>query len=183
MDESRWVQFSGPGAPRKRAQIACVLCHSKKVRIDSGNPVHAAANSSQTKCDLRVRITQGHRKCSHCFSTGKDCRYVPSCPCQLITMRVRTDSVGLGLLNGTKDGLQLRLKGRAPLRRIQCAITLLDPRPSSTTMLAVVLIAQAMAEMEDLQMDQTTAFLISVPKPSCRLVGHLSPKEALITVL
>lgn len=39
MNESQWVQFSGPGTKRKRAELACIMCHSKKVCADTTHRV------------------------------------------------------------------------------------------------------------------------------------------------
>ncbi|KAJ5825862.1 hypothetical protein N7474_003000 [Penicillium riverlandense] len=62
MAESQWVQFSMPGTgKRKRAGLACISCHSKKIR-----------------CDLQTRSNHGQNSCSHCASAGKDCRPRPS---------------------------------------------------------------------------------------------------------
>ncbi|CAI7668204.1 unnamed protein product [Penicillium palitans] len=61
MTEAQWVQ-STPGArKRKRAGLACISCHSKKI-----------------KCDLQAKIPQGQNSCSSCASTGKVCSPRPS---------------------------------------------------------------------------------------------------------
>ncbi|RJE25055.1 hypothetical protein PHISCL_02590 [Aspergillus sclerotialis] len=61
MNEHQWVQFSSPVRKRKRAELACILCHSRKIR-----------------CDLRVRSNQGYNSCTNCSSAEKDCRPRPS---------------------------------------------------------------------------------------------------------
>ncbi|KAF9888522.1 hypothetical protein FE257_008629 [Aspergillus nanangensis] len=62
MADSQWVPFSTSGtAKRKRAGLACILCHSKKIR-----------------CDLQAKSNQGQSSCSHCASAGKTCRPRPS---------------------------------------------------------------------------------------------------------
>ncbi|OQD98648.1 hypothetical protein PENVUL_c069G05396 [Penicillium vulpinum] len=61
MTESQWVQ-SAPGTEkRKRAGLACISCHSKKI-----------------KCDLQAKIHEGQNSCSNCASTGKVCSPRPS---------------------------------------------------------------------------------------------------------
>ncbi|KAI9372344.1 fungal-specific transcription factor domain-containing protein [Aspergillus egyptiacus] len=58
---SSWLQFTGHQPKRKRAELACTICHSKKVR-----------------CDLQVRTRQGHSTCTNCDSANKECRMRPS---------------------------------------------------------------------------------------------------------
>ncbi|KAH8695549.1 hypothetical protein BGW36DRAFT_418249 [Talaromyces proteolyticus] len=61
MTEAPWVQFSAHSFKRKRAELACVLCHSKKIR-----------------CDLQSKRNDGQESCTNCASAGKDCRTRPS---------------------------------------------------------------------------------------------------------
>ncbi|KAJ5690692.1 hypothetical protein N7462_005084 [Penicillium macrosclerotiorum] len=56
-----WLQFTGQQPKRKRAELACIACHSKKIR-----------------CDLQSRGGQGYKNCTKCAATGKDCRTRPS---------------------------------------------------------------------------------------------------------
>ncbi|KAL2849901.1 fungal-specific transcription factor domain-containing protein [Aspergillus pseudoustus] len=64
-----WLQFTGHQPKRKRAELACTICHSKKIR-----------------CDLQVRTGQGLNNCTNCDSAGKECRMRPS---KRITRRTR----------------------------------------------------------------------------------------------
>ncbi|CAI7588026.1 unnamed protein product [Penicillium glandicola] len=61
MTESQWVQSTPGTEKRKRAGLACISCHSKKI-----------------KCDLQARIVQGQNSCSNCRLTGKLCSPRPS---------------------------------------------------------------------------------------------------------
>ncbi|KAJ5604097.1 hypothetical protein N7537_007053 [Penicillium hordei] len=61
MSAPLWLQFTGTQTKRKRAELACVICHSKKIR-----------------CDLQARGAQGYRNCTKCESGGKECRTRPS---------------------------------------------------------------------------------------------------------
>ena len=56
MSDTAWVEFSTVRQKRKRAALACEVCHGKKIR-----------------CDLQARSTQGHDTCTNCASTGKSC--------------------------------------------------------------------------------------------------------------
>ncbi|KAL3481417.1 fungal-specific transcription factor domain-containing protein [Aspergillus californicus] len=56
-----WLQFTGHQPKRKRAELACTICHGKKIR-----------------CDLQVRTGQGLSNCTNCESAGKECRMRPS---------------------------------------------------------------------------------------------------------
>ncbi|KAL2785997.1 fungal-specific transcription factor domain-containing protein [Aspergillus keveii] len=64
-----WLQFTGHQPKRKRAELACTICHSKKVR-----------------CDLQVRTGQGLSNCTNCDTAGKECRMRPS---KRVTRRTR----------------------------------------------------------------------------------------------
>ncbi|KAL6246286.1 hypothetical protein RBB50_006522 [Rhinocladiella similis] len=57
MSGTQWLQFSAPRAKRKRAELACETCHSKKIR-----------------CDLQARTLHGGADCTNCISSGKECR-------------------------------------------------------------------------------------------------------------
>ncbi|KAJ5568082.1 hypothetical protein N7450_010568 [Penicillium hetheringtonii] len=61
MSDPLWLQFTGHQPKRKRAELACIACHSKKIR-----------------CDLQTRGGQGYSDCSKCATTRKDCRTRPS---------------------------------------------------------------------------------------------------------
>lgn len=52
-----WIAVSDKPQKRKRADIACELCHSKKI-----------------KCDLAVKLTQQLSACSNCSQAGRECR-------------------------------------------------------------------------------------------------------------
>ncbi|KAL4804107.1 fungal-specific transcription factor domain-containing protein [Aspergillus unguis] len=56
-----WLQFTGQQTKRKRAELACTVCHGKKVR-----------------CDLQTRTREGQSNCTNCESAGKECRMRPS---------------------------------------------------------------------------------------------------------
>ncbi|KAL4877818.1 fungal-specific transcription factor domain-containing protein [Aspergillus karnatakaensis] len=56
-----WLQFTGQQQKRKRAELACTICHSKKIR-----------------CDLQTRTGQGLSNCTNCETGGKECRMRPS---------------------------------------------------------------------------------------------------------
>ncbi|KAJ9646727.1 hypothetical protein H2204_000419 [Knufia peltigerae] len=60
MAETSWVEFSAVRQKRRRAALACEICHSKKVR-----------------CDLQARSAQGHVTCSNCAAAGKTCQVRP----------------------------------------------------------------------------------------------------------
>ncbi|KAL4771179.1 hypothetical protein BDW60DRAFT_217561 [Aspergillus nidulans var. acristatus] len=59
-----WLQYTGHQQKRKRAELACTICH--------------IASSRQIRCDLQVRTGQGFANCSNCDSAGKECRMRPS---------------------------------------------------------------------------------------------------------
>ena len=61
--EAQWVQFAAHGFKRKRAELACAFCHSKKIR-----------------CDLQVKRNEGDDSCTNCSTAGRDCWYVRSLP-------------------------------------------------------------------------------------------------------
>ncbi|KAF7553308.1 hypothetical protein G7Z17_g3695 [Cylindrodendrum hubeiense] len=61
-----WLHFSAREPKRKRAELVCVFCHSKKI-----------------KCDLQVRtpslpLSRGFDKCSNCDCPDRDCHLRPS---------------------------------------------------------------------------------------------------------
>ncbi|KAJ5638503.1 hypothetical protein N7528_000893 [Penicillium herquei] len=61
MSAPLWLQFTGQQPKRKRAELACIACHSKKIR-----------------CDLQARGGQGYNNCTKCAALGKECRVRPS---------------------------------------------------------------------------------------------------------
>ncbi|KAL4945773.1 hypothetical protein BDV06DRAFT_219017 [Aspergillus oleicola] len=73
MVSTPWLQFTGHQPKRKRAELACTICHSKKIR-----------------CDLQTRTGQGLNNCTNCETGGKDCRMRPS---RRITRRNRIGSL------------------------------------------------------------------------------------------
>ncbi|SPO01643.1 uncharacterized protein DNG_04316 [Cephalotrichum gorgonifer] len=56
-----WLHFKGRQRKRKRAELVCVLCHSKKI-----------------KCDLQSRNRDGYEKCSNCDAPDRECLVRPS---------------------------------------------------------------------------------------------------------
>ncbi|KAK4940779.1 hypothetical protein LTR10_019172 [Elasticomyces elasticus] len=56
MSNPAWVDYSAQRQKRKRAALACEVCHSKKIR-----------------CDLQTRSTQGHNTCTNCALSAKEC--------------------------------------------------------------------------------------------------------------
>lgn len=56
-----WLHYSETQPKRKRAELVCTACHSKKI-----------------KCDLQLRKNDGKNDCSHCASSGRDCQIRPS---------------------------------------------------------------------------------------------------------
>lgn len=56
-----WLHYSENQPKRKRAELVCIACHSKKI-----------------KCDLQARKNDGEEVCSHCSSSGRDCQIRPS---------------------------------------------------------------------------------------------------------
>ncbi|KAH6995911.1 fungal-specific transcription factor domain-containing protein [Ilyonectria sp. MPI-CAGE-AT-0026] len=56
-----WLHFSAREPKRKRAELVCVFCHSKKI-----------------KCDLQGRKNQGFEKCSNCDCPDRECHLRPS---------------------------------------------------------------------------------------------------------
>lgn len=56
-----WVSITKQPVKRKRAELACEYCHSKKV-----------------KCDLLARTAQQLSKCTNCATAGRECQGRPS---------------------------------------------------------------------------------------------------------
>lgn len=56
-----WVSITNKPVKRKRAELACEYCHSKKV-----------------KCDLLARTAQQLSKCTNCANASRECRGRPS---------------------------------------------------------------------------------------------------------
>lgn len=61
MADPSWMQFTSQQPRRKRAELACTACHSKKI-----------------KCDLQARGGQGYSKCASCAAAGRECLLRPS---------------------------------------------------------------------------------------------------------
>lgn len=61
MTSENWLHFSTDAPKRKRAELVCVHCHSKKI-----------------KCDLQVRRNRGENDCTNCSTAARDCRVRPS---------------------------------------------------------------------------------------------------------
>lgn len=59
--KENWLHYSENQPKRKRADLVCVACHSKKI-----------------KCDLQLRKNDDKENCSHCASSGRDCEIRPS---------------------------------------------------------------------------------------------------------
>ncbi|KAF2715354.1 hypothetical protein K504DRAFT_366768 [Pleomassaria siparia CBS 279.74] len=57
MSSDNWMHFSTHQPKRKRAELVCVTCHSKKV-----------------KCDIQLRKGQGHQECTNCSMSNRECR-------------------------------------------------------------------------------------------------------------
>ncbi|KAK5655051.1 hypothetical protein OQA88_5950 [Cercophora sp. LCS_1] len=58
---SDWLHFDNQQPKRKRADLVCSACHTKKV-----------------KCDLQSKSADGGSVCSNCHTTGTDCHVRPS---------------------------------------------------------------------------------------------------------
>lgn len=56
-----WLHYSESQPKRKRAELVCTACHSKKI-----------------KCDLQSRKNDGMEDCFHCATSGRDCQIRPS---------------------------------------------------------------------------------------------------------
>lgn len=56
-----WQHYSSNLPKRKRAELVCVSCHSKKI-----------------KCDLQQQKNNGKESCKHCLSAGRECHVRPS---------------------------------------------------------------------------------------------------------
>lgn len=56
-----WLHYSESQPKRKRAELVCIACHSKKI-----------------KCDLKACKNDGKEICSHCLSSGRACHIRPS---------------------------------------------------------------------------------------------------------
>lgn len=54
--DSTWTQYSLGQPQRRRAELVCLVCHSKK-----------------TKCDLQACLNRGFEKCTYCANTGRKC--------------------------------------------------------------------------------------------------------------
>ncbi|KAE8418415.1 hypothetical protein BDV36DRAFT_308765 [Aspergillus pseudocaelatus] len=83
-----WLQFTGHQPKRKRAELACTICHSKKIR-----------------CDLQVRTGQGLSNCTNCDSAGKECRMRPS---KRIPRRARTPLTAPDSSSGTRKSQRIQ---------------------------------------------------------------------------
>lgn len=59
--KDNWLHYSESQPKRKRAELVCIACHSKKI-----------------KCDLQLRKEDGKEDCSHCASSRRDCQIRPS---------------------------------------------------------------------------------------------------------
>ncbi|KAJ9634500.1 hypothetical protein H2199_008957 [Coniosporium tulheliwenetii] len=59
--ESEWLNFTIHPPKRKRAELVCITCHSKKI-----------------KCDIQGRRGQGQSDCTNCSASGRECRIRPS---------------------------------------------------------------------------------------------------------
>ncbi|KFY56670.1 hypothetical protein V497_06087 [Pseudogymnoascus sp. VKM F-4516 (FW-969)] len=59
--ELDWMHFTAPQTRRKRAELVCVACHSKK-----------------TKCDLQNRTKVGHHNCTSCSTQNRECCIRPT---------------------------------------------------------------------------------------------------------
>jgi hypothetical protein len=61
MSSDNWMHFSNQQPKRKRADLVCVTCHSKKV-----------------KCDIQIRKSKGSQDCTNCATSNRECRVRPS---------------------------------------------------------------------------------------------------------
>ncbi|OBT65225.1 hypothetical protein VE03_04789 [Pseudogymnoascus sp. 23342-1-I1] len=61
MTELDWMHFTAPQTRRKRAELVCTACHSKK-----------------TKCDLQNRTNTGHHNCTSCSNQNRECCIRPT---------------------------------------------------------------------------------------------------------
>ncbi|KAJ4130494.1 hypothetical protein NW754_009547 [Fusarium falciforme] len=57
----KWLRFAAHQPKRKRAEVVCFFCHSKKI-----------------KCDLQGRRTKGEARCTNCDGQDQDCHLRPS---------------------------------------------------------------------------------------------------------
>ncbi|KAL0940140.1 uncharacterized protein CTRU02_206750 [Colletotrichum truncatum] len=58
---NEWLPFDAAQPKRRRAELVCIICHSKKV-----------------KCDLQARTSEGYESCTNCDLAEKDCHLRPS---------------------------------------------------------------------------------------------------------
>lgn len=81
-----WLHFTGRQGKRKRAELVCVLCHTKKTKCDLQVwhlPVHRILHvgglvQTLTAGFLKSRNRQGHQKCSNCDAPDRECHVRPS---------------------------------------------------------------------------------------------------------
>ncbi|KAH6643051.1 fungal-specific transcription factor domain-containing protein [Boeremia exigua] len=78
----KWLHYSESQPKRKRAELVCTACHSKKV-----------------KCDLQARKNDGKQDCSHCSSARRDCQVRPS----RREKRIRANREGSRMRSGRED--------------------------------------------------------------------------------
>ena len=61
---SDWLHYDSRQPKRKRAELVCSSCHSKKVKCDLQTQTQAREEQGHS----------GHGTCSNCFSAGRDCQ-------------------------------------------------------------------------------------------------------------
>ncbi|KAF2463897.1 uncharacterized protein BDR25DRAFT_396952 [Lindgomyces ingoldianus] len=59
--DSNWLHFAANPPKRKRAELVCIACHSKKI-----------------KCDIQSQRSQEINACTNCSNSGRECRIRPS---------------------------------------------------------------------------------------------------------
>jgi hypothetical protein len=76
MTDQSWQQYNTNRQKRKRAALACQVCHSKKV--GDASPQQSKPwiliTRPQVKCDLQSRSAEGNATCTNCALTGGPCQ-------------------------------------------------------------------------------------------------------------
>jgi hypothetical protein len=85
-----WLHFDGRQPKRKRAELVCSACHSKKVR-----------------CDLQNRSRDGHNSCSNCHTAGKECQIRRSRRKKNLTQEIPRDGPPTSPSSADDTGLEV----------------------------------------------------------------------------
>jgi hypothetical protein len=176
MNEPQWVQFSGPGTKRKRAELACVACHAKKVGLDAILPccsyILTLADPMRPASQKQPRSEPLHQLCfcRERLSVG---------PAFGRRSAAADNNAALGPLSGTKVVSPLRSKSRAHLPHTlqRPAIpSALRPWSRTRTALAPTRTAQKLPGLKRLGVRRRQTCSMSILMRSCNPTGCLIPK-------